>query len=84
MSDDNVVDFRTRDQVPRQIEPFRSAVARVPWEQPLPLRIDPNVNVRRLMLALASVGIVFKLDERTGSVVLMPAAIARQEESERD
>jgi len=71
---DTIVPFRPRDQVPRMIRSFRS-------EPPPPLhrlrasapmRIEGSVVFGRLLRSLASVGLAFRHDERTGEYVIMP------------
>ena len=79
MSDDNIVEWRPRDQVPRTIETFTSQPPVYKILETLPVRIDPNVSACRLIAGLASVGMVFKHDTRTGTVVIMPMTISVSE-----
>ena len=84
MSDETVIPLRPRHQVTRAIRSFRSLRPEYPWDEQLPLRIDPNVNVARLIQALSAQGLVFRHDERTNAVVLMPKVIAQIEDSQGD
>lgn len=84
MSDDKIVEWRPRDQVPRPIESFVSQRPARPWDESMPVRLDPNVQVGRLIRGLASVGMVCRHDNRTGAVVIMPIAIARIESSQEE
>lgn len=84
MSDDTVIPLRPRSQVTRAIRSFRSVRPEHRWHEQMPLRIDPNVNVLRLIRALSEQGLVFRHDERTNAVVLMPETIARIENSQND
>ena len=85
MSDDNVVDFRSRETVVPRIVQFRSEPSTVPWEgKRYPVEIESDISAVKLIRALGSVGLCFKQDTRTGTVVIMPIAVARQRESQEE
>lgn len=71
---DTVVPFRSRDQVARRIRSFRSdpppPLHRV--RASAPMRIEGSVVLTRLLRGLASAGLVFRHDARTGEYVIMP------------
>ena len=72
MSDDNIVAWRPRDQVPRTIESFTSKPPDLRVFETVPVRIDPRISVGRLIRGLMSVQMVFKHDTRTNTLVIMP------------
>jgi hypothetical protein len=65
----NVVPFRPRDQVPRRIGSFRSDPRDFDVQLSARLRIHGSVSVRQIIRAFRSVGVDWKLDERTGEIV---------------
>ena len=82
MSDDKIVAWRPRDQVPRTIETFTSKPPELRIWETVPVQIDPKVDVGRLIRGLASVGMVFRHDIRTNTIVIMPAPDSSQEGSQ--
>ena len=82
MSGDKVVPWRPRDQVLRTIESFISKPPELGIWETVPVKIDPKVHVGRLIRGLESVGIVFRRDIRTNTIVIMPAPESSQEDSE--
>ena len=69
---DNIVPLRPRDQVPRQIGSFRSHPPQRPFCASAPMRIEGSVNFGRLLRGLASAGLIFQHDQRTGEFVILP------------
>ena len=82
MSEGKIVSWRPRDQVPRTIESFTSKPPELGIWEMVPVKIDPKVHVGRLIRGLESVGIVFRHDTRTNTIVIMPAPESSQEDSE--
>jgi hypothetical protein len=72
MSNDKIVAWRPRSEVPRAFESFISQPPALSILETVAVRIDPTVHVGRLIRGLASVGIVFKHDIRTRTLVIMP------------
>jgi hypothetical protein len=72
MDDDKIVEWRSRNLVPRTIQTFSSKPPELRIWETVPVRIDPKVHVGRLIRGLLSVGMVFKHDTRTNTVVIMP------------
>jgi hypothetical protein len=79
VSDDKIVTWRPRDQVPRTIESFTSKLPAFRILETVSVRIDPTVEFGRLMRGLASEGIVFKYDTRTNTVVIKSDSVASTE-----
>lgn len=72
----NVLPLRPRDQVPRRIEvgDFRSDPGDIEvriglWPR---LRLRGDVRMRQVLRALASVGLSFGTDQRSGDLVVFP------------
>lgn len=82
MSNDKVVSWRSRDQVPRTVKTFTSKPPELRIWETVPVKIDPKVHVGRLIRGLESVGMVFRHDTRTNTIVIMPAPDSSQEGSQ--
>ncbi len=84
MNDDKVVDFRSRAAVTPRITRFRSDPPTAPWQKRYPVEINCNVSGILLIRGLASVGLCFRQDTRTETVVIMPQTIDQIQRSQDD